>query len=142
MNRFPWLFDELGFQISAHNYSYKHMGSSFAIIESSSIRVKFVNDRSSIYLEVASPSDPERWMELGFLWMTLTHESPSPQLDGWACFLRDHIAELKEALGPDLTLPRQPCSKMRKHVRKRWRSSARPLARASTIACRSSFEAH
>jgi len=55
-NRLPWLFDDLGFRIGEHNYSYKQMGSSFAVLESSSLRVKFVNERGSIGVEVVSLS--------------------------------------------------------------------------------------
>jgi len=100
-NRLPWLFDDLGFRIGEHNYSYKQMGSWFAVLESSSFRVKFVNERGSIGVEVASLSEPERWMELGFLWLSLTGDRPNPQLEGWAWFLRDHVAQIAEALGPN-----------------------------------------
>jgi hypothetical protein len=100
-NRFPWLFKELGFRVREHDVSYQHMGLSFAALASDSLRVQFVNDRGSIGVEVASLLEPERWMELGFLWLSLTGERPSPQLDGWAWFLRDHAAEIGEALGPN-----------------------------------------
>src|SRR6266403_166307 len=96
--RFPWLFD-LGFRITEHDYSYNHMGSSFAELESDSLRVRFINDRGSIGVKVASLSEPERWMELGFLWLSLTGDRPSPELDGWAWFLRDHLPQLADALG-------------------------------------------
>jgi hypothetical protein len=41
-------------------------------------------------------------MELGSLWMALTGDRPSPQLDGWAQFLREHIPEITKALGSEL----------------------------------------
>jgi hypothetical protein len=100
-NRFPWLFDDLGFQIAAHDFSYEMMGSSFAVLESGALRARFVNDRGSIYVEVASSAEPERWTEMGLLWQSLTGYRPSPQLDGWAWFLRDHLPQLREALGPN-----------------------------------------
>jgi len=40
-------------------------------------------------------------MDLGFLWLSLTGDSPNPQLEGWAWFLRDHVAQIAEALGPN-----------------------------------------
>jgi hypothetical protein len=40
-------------------------------------------------------------MERGFLWYLLTGDRPSPSLEGWAWFLRDHPASLAEALGPN-----------------------------------------
>jgi hypothetical protein len=101
-NRLPWLFDELSFQIREHDYSYKHMGSSYAVVESPSMRVKFVNDRGSISVEVAPSAEPERWMELGFLWFSLTGNRPSPELEGWGWFLRTHEVEIAKALGPQL----------------------------------------
>jgi hypothetical protein len=100
-NRLPWLFDDLGFRIREHDFSYKHMGSLFVVLESGSLRVQFVNDRGSIVVQVASLSEPLRWMDLGFLWLSLTGDRPSPELEGWAWFLRDHVAQIAEALGPD-----------------------------------------
>ncbi len=67
-----------------------------------SLRVRFVNERGSIVAEVASASEPRRWIELGFQWAILTGDRPTPELDGWAGFLREHIRELAEALGPRL----------------------------------------
>jgi hypothetical protein len=56
--RLPWLFDELGFQTTFHDYSYKAMGSSVVELESNSLRVRFKNDRGSISIDVASLSEP------------------------------------------------------------------------------------
>lgn len=100
-NRLPWLFDDLGFHVATHDFSYKAMGSSCVVLESTSLRVRFVNDRGSIYVEVAPLAEPERWMELGFVWLSLTGDRPSPQLEGWAWFLREHMSHITEALGPD-----------------------------------------
>jgi hypothetical protein len=99
-SRFPWLFNELGFRITAHDDSPQTMGSGIVALESDSLRLRFVNDRGGIYVEVTSTSQPQRWFEVGFLWHVLTGDRPTPQLDGWAWFLRDHIRELTEALGP------------------------------------------
>jgi hypothetical protein len=101
IERFPWLLEELGFRIKEHDFSYKNMGSSFVVLESDSIRVMFVNDRGGIGVQVASLSDPGRWMDLGFLWQALTDDRPTPALEGWAWFLRDHISQIAEALGPN-----------------------------------------
>ena len=56
------------------------------------------------FLELASTSQPQRWIELGFLWVVLTGDRPTPQLDGWAWFLRDHVREVAEALGPQFAM--------------------------------------
>jgi hypothetical protein len=130
--RFPWLFD-LGFRITEHDYSYKAMGSSFAVLESDSFLMRFTNDRGSISVEVAALSEPERWMDLGVLWQSLTGDTPSPQLDGWAGFVRDHAAQLAEALGPGLEKTRLAFDKRqreREEIQTRYRSELRQNARA------------
>jgi hypothetical protein len=38
--------------------------------------------------------------KLGFLWYAIRGYRPEPQLEGWAWFLREHLSELEEALGP------------------------------------------
>jgi hypothetical protein len=101
--RFSWLLDELGFRIVEGYYAPRAMGSSSVVLESDSLRVRFVNDRGAVYPEVASLTDPQRWIALGFLWSVLTGDRPTPELDGWAWFLREHIGELTEALGPRMT---------------------------------------
>ena len=65
--RLPWLFEELGFRTTFHDYSYKAMGSSAVELESASLRVRFTNDRGRVALEVASLAEHDRWMELGYL---------------------------------------------------------------------------
>ena len=40
-DRFPWLFDDLGFHLAKHDFSSKAIGSSFAVIESDVLRVGF-----------------------------------------------------------------------------------------------------
>lgn len=82
-NRVPWLFQELGFRVTDHDYSYRQMGSSIAELQSDSLRIRFIRDRSVIQVELASHSEPERWLELGFLWYALTGHRPEPELEGW-----------------------------------------------------------
>lgn len=98
--RLPWLVQDFGCRITNHDYSYKHMGDSFVELESDSIHLKFVRDRSSISLSVASPSEPQRWFDAGFLWMTLTGNRPDPELEGWGWFFREHSDAFVQALGP------------------------------------------
>jgi hypothetical protein len=98
--RLPWLFQELGFRIVDHGYSHKAMGSSMVELESDTLRVRFNNDRGGISVDVASLAEPEHWMELGFLWKALKDVRPNPALEGWAWFIREHLAELVDALGP------------------------------------------
>jgi hypothetical protein len=98
--RLPWLAQEFGFRVANDTYDHKHMGNSLVELRSDSIHVRFIRDRSLIQVQVAAPAEPERWFELGFLWFALTGNQPDPELEGWAWFFRDHVAELSEALGP------------------------------------------
>ena len=43
------------------------MGDSVAELQSDSLRIRFIRDKSRIHVELASLSEPERWLELGFL---------------------------------------------------------------------------
>jgi len=102
IERLPWLLDDLGFRITYHDYIDKAMGSSEVELESDLLRVRFSYDGTGIGVEAASLSEPDRWFNLGFLWYALTGDKPQPSLEGWAWFVRDHLAELAEALGPKL----------------------------------------
>ncbi len=97
--RIPWLFQSLDFHVTCQDYSPKHLGDSVAELQSGKLRLRFTRDRGTIQLEVASLSEPNRWMELGFLWYTITGYRPEPQLEGCAWFFREHLSELTDALG-------------------------------------------
>lgn len=99
-NRLPWLFQDLGFRVTRSEYAPKHMGDSLVEIQSDSVRLRFVRDRSVIQLALASLSEPDQWLDLGFLWLTLTGDRPDPELEGWAWFFREHLPELTDAVGP------------------------------------------
>ena len=59
-----------------------------------------------ISVQVASLAEPDRWMELGFLWYSLSGNRPEPELDGWAWFSRDHLpASLWTHSDPDIPKP-------------------------------------
>jgi len=117
-NRVPWLFQELGFRVTHHDYSYQQMGNSVAELQSDSLRIRFIRDRSIIQVELASLSEPEKWLERGFLWYALTGHRPEPELEGWAWFLRDHVSELVEALGPEFPQTKQQVDRRREESRK------------------------
>lgn len=97
-----WLIDDLGFQVTHQEYDPRHMGNSLVVLASEALLVRFVRDRSHIEVSVASASEPERWYYLRSLWAVLTGDPPEPELDGWVWFFRDHLAEIREALGPNL----------------------------------------
>ncbi len=97
--RFPWLQEDLGFRITRYDYSPRAFGNSTVELQSGSLRIRFTRERG-ISVQVASLAEPEQWMELGFLWYSLTGTQPEPELDGWGWFLRDHLPQLVDALGP------------------------------------------
>jgi hypothetical protein len=116
-DRAAWLFEDLGFRITYHDYSYKAMGSSVAELENGSLRVKFVNDRGSIGVEVASLQEPDRWISVSNVWYALTKDRPTPQLEGWAWFLREHLQELSDAMGPKYQHTRQELERVEQESR-------------------------
>jgi hypothetical protein len=120
--RFPWLFRDLGFRLTHYDCSRAHMGDSVAEIQSNSLRIRFIRDRSRIQVELASATEAGRWFELGLLWYALTGQQPEPELDGWVWFLRDHLSELAEALGPEL-------SQTKKEFQRRQEENREILAR-------------
>jgi hypothetical protein len=131
-NRLPWLFHDLGLRITHHEYSHKQMGNSVVELESDSLRIRFIRDRSRIQVELASLSEPERWMDLGFLWYTLTGYRPEPELEGWAWFVRDHLGELADALGPKLSQTKQQFERKQEESREilaRYRPRLTPAGR-------------
>ena len=101
--RVPWLLKDHGFRITAQDYDYKSFGNSCVELQSDQIQLRFLRDRGLVYLDVAAPTEPKQWFELGSLWAALTGDRPEPQLEGWACFFRDHAPELAEAVGPRLS---------------------------------------
>jgi len=126
--RLPWLFDDLGFRVTYHDYSPKAFGDSIVELQSDALRLRFVRDRSIIQAEIASLSEPERWMDLGFLWYALTKDRPEPALDGWGLFVRDHLGALAEALGPNYPHTKEQFELRQRESREAFDSYRRRIA--------------
>lgn len=129
VSRFPWLMEDLGFRTGRHTYEPREMGSSVVELRSDAFHLRFVRDPRTVYAEVAAPSEPEHWHELGHLWVVLTGDRPEPQLDGWAWFVRDHAAEIAEALGPRIEKTKAAIEENRREneqVSKRYAEEWRP----------------
>jgi hypothetical protein len=60
----PWLFENLSFRIVEDAYEPDSFGNSFVTLESFSLRIRFVRDRSEVSAEVASRTDPGIWWNL------------------------------------------------------------------------------
>jgi hypothetical protein len=62
--KFPWLFEELGFRAVAWSYNPKVFGDSTLTLESDTVRLRFTRDRGEIRADLASISEPETWWGL------------------------------------------------------------------------------
>jgi len=100
--------------VDYEEYSPRYFDDALIALQSDSLRLRFVRDKSRLEVEVASISEPGRWLNLRFLWFTLTGESPDPELEGWAWFFRGHVAELTEALGPKFPQTKQEFERKQK----------------------------
>jgi len=116
-SRLPWLFQDFGFRVTYHDFSYKEMGNSVVELQSDSLRLRFVRDRGPISVQVASLNEPERWIELRSFWAVLTGDGPDPELEGWGWFVRDHFSQLVELLGPKFPQSIQQYDQRQKEIR-------------------------
>jgi hypothetical protein len=71
---YPWLF-EMGFAAVYADYSWRHFGNSEVILKSSELRLRFIRDRSQVFVGVAHPADPDAWWDL---WHILDFLSGKP----------------------------------------------------------------
>jgi hypothetical protein len=116
-DRLPWLIHDLGFRIL---YAERHSGMGWAwsaTLESDSMRLNLRYSGGRFYPQVASLDEPQNWMELGPLWNELSGTLPDPELEGWAYFVRDHLAELSRALGPEYADTKARWERQRENVR-------------------------
>lgn len=100
----PWLIGELAFRVVDDEYRPESFGDSFVTLESPVLRIRFLRDRGQIFVELASPTAPEKWRDLTFVLRAIQGKVPQESfaLDEVANRLRNHFAELVEAMGPKL----------------------------------------
>jgi HAMP domain-containing protein len=101
--KFPWLFEELGFRPIAWSYNPKVLGDSTLTLESDTIRLRFTRDRGEIRADLASIHEPETWWNLVSLLEVIHGVKPEPQLEGVAPLVRTNYSQLVQALGPQLS---------------------------------------
>jgi hypothetical protein len=101
--KFPWLFEELGFRAVAWSYNPKVFGDSVVTLESDTLRLRFIRDRGAIRANLASISEPETWWDLVALLEVIHGVKPEPQLEGVAPLVRTNYGHLVQALGPQLS---------------------------------------
>ncbi|MGO8741845.1 MAG: hypothetical protein ACLQUR_05535 [Limisphaerales bacterium] len=114
----PWLFQELNFKIVEDTYASKDFGNSFVTLESSSLRVKFIRDRGQIFIEVASPFDPDNWWNINDICEFILHKKIRPEFDlqAVATLLRNNLPALTDYLGPKLNETRR---KLKRRIKQR-----------------------
>jgi hypothetical protein len=98
----PWLFQERGFRIVHSEYEPQHFGNSLVLLQSDTLRLRFVRDRGQVLVALGSPSDPEDWWGLISLCEVIQNSAVKPRykLDVLASLLRDNFPALEEAMGP------------------------------------------
>ena len=102
--RLPWLFEDLGFRITYSDYSPASFGDSLVILDSDSIRLRFVRDRSQVMLDLAPRAQSEVWFDLFGLYEVIHNENIKPRytLNAVGDLLKQEFTGLVEALGPKL----------------------------------------
>jgi hypothetical protein len=116
--RLPWLFSEYGFRITNYSYDPRAFGNCIVILESGTLRLRFIRDRGFGTAELAAQTDPEKWYELGFLLLALQGERPDIGFEGTAALLKSNWAALLDALGPKLPETKQEYERREEESRK------------------------
>ena len=124
--KFPWLFEELGFRAVAWSYNPKVYWDSTLTVESDMLRLRFIRDRGEIRAQLASISEPETWWDLVSLLEVIHGEKPEPQLEGVAPLVRTNYSHLVQALGPQLSETKKELERLqeeRRRVMQEWQRS-------------------
>jgi hypothetical protein len=105
--RLPWLFSEYGFKIVDYSYDARSFGNCIVILESESLRLRFVRDRGFTCAEIIARADPEKSYALDFFLPTIRGERPDIGFEGTAFLLKENWPAIVEALGPKLAETKQ-----------------------------------
>lgn len=102
--RFPWLFQELGFQTTHDTFDPTAFGNSTVTMTSPDFLVRFVRDRGQYAIEVAPHSDPDDWLDMEDIREVVAgHElERSFDLKTLASRLREDYATLSDLLNTNL----------------------------------------
>jgi hypothetical protein len=116
----PWLFRELGLQITDNDFNPKSFGDSFVILESPALRVRFVRDRGQVSVEVASLADPRTWWHLEHVCEVISGQTAESgfELSAAADLLRRNFKALTDYLGSKYNDTKQELER-RAEIRKR-----------------------
>jgi len=98
----PWLFTEYGFVMVWYECNPKVFGNAMVILKSPHLLVRFNRDRSLIDIDFARREEPDQWWEMSLLREASTGDPArlEPTLAASVAYLKDHLQELLDALGP------------------------------------------
>jgi hypothetical protein len=118
-------FEDLAFRVAYSDYDPASFGNSLVILDSDSIRLRFMRDRSQIMLDLAATSEPEDWLGLWWLYEAIHNESIKPRftLNAVGDLLKQEFTALVEALGPKLL-------QTQKEIERRRSERRAPLGRS------------
>ena len=129
--KLPWL-DELGFRIVRHDYSWRSFGDSLVVLQSNSLRLRFVRERGYVDAQVASLAEPDFWPEVSFVLEAIGRTSrrtrDEPELEAAAEEVRENLGALIQAMGPDLP---QTKLELERRQRERLREAMQPKPRSN-----------
>ena len=99
-----YLWDGARFRITGSQVSTSNGGDAVLVVESAVLRLRFVQDRSQLFLDLQSSSGwPKDWFSVDLVRrLYLGQREYSAVLDeSYAEFLRDHLADLELRFAPD-----------------------------------------
>jgi hypothetical protein len=100
--RAPWLFDTLGCSVIEDSYDSKAFGDSVVVLQCEKVKIRFLQDRGQIFVELMPPAEAGKWWDLFFLLEAIHGLVPNSSfdLDDVTSLLRNELVNLIDALGP------------------------------------------
>jgi len=98
----PFLQQELNLEIVDARFEPASFGNSYVTLASPEFVVRFVRDRGSFLVDIASTQDPKTWWTLREVGELIMRREIAYLADLMAAgnFIREHVLALKETLGP------------------------------------------
>ena len=107
-----WLAD-FGFRTIAESYDPSIFGDSMVMLQSTTLRLRIIRERGHLFAELAPIDDPESWWDLHLILEALHREAPQQQdLSGVTALLRNNLAAITTALGPNLSETRREIDRL------------------------------
>ena len=123
---FPQFLEELGMRIVDQQYLPQSFGNSFLILESPTLRVRFVRDRGQTWADVSSIAPGAEWWHVAYVLEAIYGTAPQIQYDLATAvgLLKRNFLGLVEPLGPKLSHTTREINRHRSERLKALRRSA------------------